>query len=405
MGLSPSNAFSNTLVTAMFKWLVPISGLILLVAMGVLHWVVPARIERSMNITRDHVRYEISPAAQALHNDMFIADLHADTLLWKRNLLERSAVGHVDLPRLQAGNVGLQVFAAVTKSPSGENYTANSDASDNITWLALAQLWPLQTWFSLYQRAAFQLDKLTDFAAASDDHLRLIRNRADLQQLLLDRLAGRKVTGGLFAIEGGHALEGDIDNLDRLQQAGLRVIGLTHFFDNELGGSLHGTSGAGLTEFGRQVVQRADELELIIDLAHVSPQLVRDVLAFGHRPALLSHEGIKGLCDMGRNLDDDLMLELAAKGGILGIGYWDGAVCDPTPLGIVKAIRRAIELLGENHVALGSDYDGTTEVLMDTSELAILTSVMLEQGFDEREIRKVMGENVKRFLLENLPGA
>jgi microsomal dipeptidase-like Zn-dependent dipeptidase len=108
---------------------------------------------------------------------------------------------------------------------------------------------------------------------------------------------------------------------------------------------------------------------------------------------------------MGRNLDDDLMLELAAKGGILGIGYWDGAVCDPTPLGIVKAIRRAIELLGENNVALGSDYDGTTEVLMDTSELAILTSVMLEQGFDEREIRKVMGENVKRFLLENLPGA
>ena len=98
----------------MLKWLVAISGLILLVAMGVLHWVLPARIERSMNITRDHVRYEISPAAQALHNDMFIADLHADTLLWKRNLLERSAVGHVDLPRLQAGNVALQVFAAVT---------------------------------------------------------------------------------------------------------------------------------------------------------------------------------------------------------------------------------------------------------------------------------------------------
>jgi microsomal dipeptidase-like Zn-dependent dipeptidase len=109
------------------------------------------------------------------------------------------------------------------------------------------------------------------------------------------------------------------------------------------------------------------------------------------------------MCDKGRNLDDALMKRIAAARGIVGIGYWDGAVCDFTPLGVVKSIRYAIDLLGVDHVALGSDYDGTTEVLFDTSELAILTQTMLDEGFSESEIRQVMGLNVMQFLLRNLP--
>ena len=106
---------------------------------------------------------------------------------------------------------------------------------------------------------------------------------------------------------------------------------------------------------------------------------------------------------MSRNLDDRLMQRIAARGGLVGIGYWDGAVCDITPLGVVRSIRYAIDLLGVDHVALGSDYDGSTEVLFDTSELAILTQTMLDEGFSETEIRKVMGENAKQFFLANLP--
>ena len=104
-----------------------------------------------------------------------------------------------------------------------------------------------------------------------------------------------------------------------------------------------------------------------------------------------------------RNLSDELMQEIAIRGGLVGIGYWDAAVCDVTPAGIVASIRYASDLLGGDHGALGSDYDGTVVVPFDTGELAILTQTMLDAGFAEEEIRKVMGGNVKRFMLENLP--
>jgi len=132
--------------------------------------------------------------------------------------------------------------------------------------------------------------------------------------------------------------------------------------------------------------------------------MVRDVLAITERPVILSHGGVKGICDKARNLDDELMIEVASQGGLLGIGYWDGAVCDISPKGIVDSIRYAIDLVGADHVALGSDFDGATTMMLDTSELAILTQTMLDRNFSEDEIRKVMGDNARRFLLSWLPG-
>ena len=142
---------------------------------------------------------------------------------------------------------------------------------------------------------------------------------------------------------------------------------------------------------------------MIIDIAHSSPAMVEDVLELSTAPVILSHGGFKGACDTPRNLSDDLMQRIADAGGLIGVGYWDAAVCDPSPTGIVKSIRYGIDLLGVDHVALGSDYDGTVAVPFDTSELAVLTETMLQQGFSEDEIRKVMGDNVRRFMLENLP--
>jgi microsomal dipeptidase-like Zn-dependent dipeptidase len=376
----------------------------LLIVVAVLFfWLAPTKIERAQNPVIPHAPYQISPEALELHQDLFVADLHSDSLLWNRDLLKRSDVGHVDLPRLQSGNVALQIFSAVTKSPSGLNTVENTADSDDITLLAVVQLWPPATWSSIYERARYQLAKLKDFSAASDGALQLILSRRDLQSLIDARANGDNTVGAIYLIEGAHPLEGKIENLDRLHEQGLRIIAFTHFFDNELGGSLHGVSKAGLTDFGRQVVQRADELEITIDIAHASPQSVREILALTNRPVILSHGGVKGVCDTPRNLDDELMRAVAARGGLLGIGYWVDAICDVSPSGIAHAIRYAIDLVGVEHVALGSDFDGTVIVPMDTSELAILTQTMLNQGFTEAEIRKVMGGNAQRFFLESLP--
>jgi microsomal dipeptidase-like Zn-dependent dipeptidase len=224
-----------------------------------------------------------------------------------------------------------------------------------------------------------------------------------LEKLLEDRERGSQALGGIFGVEGAHALDGELDNLARLDALGLRVVGLTHFFDNRLGGSLHGITGEGLTPFGREVVLEANRRSMVIDVAHAAPRMVEDVLELIDRPVILSHGGFKGVCDSARNLEDALMIQLAEHGALIGVGFWAGAACDYSPTGVVRAIRYGIDLIGVDHIALGSDYDGATRVLFDSSEIAILTQTMLDEGFSEQEIRKVMGENVVRFFLAQLP--
>lgn len=382
-------------------WVIAAAGTILLPV----HFLLPGLIETVLNKVTEHPAYQPAPASVELHQELFIADLHSDSLLWKRDILKRSSRGHVDLPRLEQGNVALQVFTAVTKSPRGLNNVKNTADSDMNTWLAAAQLWPLRTWTSLYERAVYQAEKLRQFSADSGGHLRFVRTAAELSEVIEERAAGAQTMAAIYGIEGAHPLEGNLDNLDRLYAKGLRVLGLTHFFDNELGGSLHGVSHAGLTTFGRDVVKRADELEMIIDIAHASPAMVRDVLSLTARPVILSHGGMKSQCDTPRNLDDELMREVASAGGIIGIGFWDSAVCDYSPEGIAASIKRAVDVMGIEHVALGSDYDGTVEVLLTADELSAITDALIRAGFHADDIAKVMGTNTRDFFLRYLPAS
>ena len=128
-----------------------------------------------------------------------------------------------------------------------------------------------------------------------------------------------------------------------------------------------------------------------------------DVLAVATRPVVVSHTGLRGTCETPRNLADAQMKRIADAGGIVAVGYWDAAVCDISPEGVVRSLRHAVDLLGVDHVALGSDFDGVTRTAFDTSELAVLTQHMLRSGFTREEIRKVMGENTARFLEAQLP--
>jgi membrane dipeptidase len=347
----------------------------------------------------------ISLRARALHDTSFVADLHSDSLLFGRNLLERSSLGHVDLPRLQEGGVGLQVFSLPTIVPFGLNIERNERPGlDAITVAGLAQLSPT-AWLGPTGRALYRAGRLRDYAKASDGSLLLIENRADLEHLVAARSEGGKITGAMLSIEGAHAMEADPENLQVLFDAGYRMIGLTHFFDNEYGGSAHGVDRGGLTELGRETILEMEKLGIIVDLAHLAPTAIDEVLDIVTQPVVVSHTGVRGTCDNQRNLSDEHVRRIAAGGGIIGIGYWETAVCGRTPADVAKALAYVIRLVGANHAALGSDYDGGTTVGFDTSALPALTQALIDEGLSDSEIRKVLGENVLRVSSRTLPPA
>ncbi len=365
----------------------------------------PAYVDADMNRVVTTTPPAASTEAQAFHDQLFVADLHADQLLWARDPLARSSRGHVDVPRLQDGNVGLQVFSVVTKTPRGINYESNTDETDNILLLAIAQRWPVATWRSLRARAQHQARRLHEAAQRSDSTLTVIRTREDFDAFLRRRSTNPRLVAGLLAIEGLHALEGKLANVDTLYAAGFRMMGLTHFFDNELGGSAHGVSRTGLTPFGRDVVRRMEDLGITVDLAHASDATKDDVLAMASRPVVVSHGGVAATCPGPRNLTDAQLTAIARNGGLVGIGYWDGAVCEMTVASIVRAMEHAAAIMGADHVALGSDFDGATIEPWDTRALALITEGLMKAGFVPDDVRRMMGGNVREFLLRQLPSA
>ena len=378
--------------------------LVLLLALGLFLAFAPAMLDERENVVVEHQPYEISAQAQALHSSLMVGDWHADSLLWMRNLSEEYDYGHLDFPRMQRGNLGLQMFTTVTKSPSGQNYELNSsDASDNITLLVMAQRWPTVTWTSLAERALFQADKLHHLAAHDPDNLMLVRSRIDLAEFLQRRQSSPTLIGGLLGTEGSHALDGDLANIQRLFNRGFRMMSLQHFFDNKLGGSLHGTSGEGLTQFGRDAVTEMLRLGVMLDVSHSSEQVVRDTLALSDKPLIVSHTGFQGHCDSPRNISDELMEQIAAAGGLIAVGFWDGAICGNSPATVAEAIVYGIGLVGEDHVSLGSDFDGTVTTSFDGSEMAAITQALLDANLSEQQIRKVMGENMLTYLQTYLP--
>lgn len=378
----------------------------IVVAILVMGWLyLGLRLESWVNVVEPVRLPEVGPRAEALHGTSFVADLHADSLLFGRDLLERDTMGHVDLPRLQEGGVALQVFSLPTIVPFGLNIESNSgDGLDMLTLAGIVQLSPTAL-LGPTGRALHAADRLADFAAASDGELILIQTRADLAALQDARAAGADVTGALLAIEGAHALESEPGNLTRLFDAGYRMIGLTHFFDNDYAGSAHGLERGGLTPLGRETILEMERLGITLDLAHLAPRAVDEALDLSTRPTVFSHGGVRGTCDNQRNLSDEHVRRIAEGGGVVGIGYWEWAVCGTSMQDVARALAYVVRLVGAEHAGLGSDYDGGTTVGFDTSHLAALTQALLDEGLSESEVRKVMGDNVLRVLARNLPPA
>ena len=279
----------------------------------VLVWLSPQIIDALANRSRRHDPRPVSDDAARLHKRLWVADLHADALLWNRDLNRRHRRGHVDVPRLTSGNVSFQVFTIVSKVPLGVNFEKNSDKSDMVTALVMLQRWPLRTWFNLKERALYQAKKLHRFADASGGSLTIIKSVADLDGLTTQEDQPR--VAGLLSIEGTQVLQGELANVDVMFDAGFRLIGLTHFFDTDVAGSAHGVHKGGVTPFGLEVLRRMEELGMIVDLAHASPATIDDVLAAATNPVIVSHTGVQGTHKSTRNLSDRHMQAVANRGG------------------------------------------------------------------------------------------
>lgn len=358
--------------------------------------------DRLINGTYNDPPYKPDDAAALLHQKLMIVDLHADPLLWNRDLLERASYGHVDVPRLQEGNVGLQIFGVVNGVPFPLKMDNNQDGWDVISLLAWLQDWPEETYDSRLQRALYQSEKLAERVRSSVGALTLISNRQDLEALVAARQRGEPIIGALLSLEGAHALEGDPAHIEQMFEAGFRMLGLVHLFDNAMAGSAHGKEKYGLTEKGRKMVQRALALDMIIDLAHASPQTIDDVLAMADRPLLASHGGVRGTCDSVRNLTDRHIRGIARTGGVIGIGIYKYATCGKTLEDTARAMRYVADLVGVEHVALGTDFDGATTVV-DASGLVMLTQALMQAKFTEVEIAAIMGGNALRVFRQTLP--
>lgn len=376
-------------------------ALVIVAALGFFGFA-PGYVEGSMNQIDGKPLIKVSDEAKKLHATLEIVDLHSDSLMWSRDINVRATRGHMDVPRLQDGNVALQLFSSVTKTPKGQNYDGNSDKTDNITLLTVAQLQPMKTWNSLVERSLYHATKREDAVAGSNATLRAVNTAPELEALLTARQKDRRTVGAMLTIEGLHNLEGKAANLDRLYDAGFRMAGLTHFFDNELAGSMHGLKKGGLTPFGLDIVRRMEAKGMIIDIAHLSHAGVAELLAMARRPVVSSHGGVQATCKVNRNLTDDEVRGVAKTGGVIGIGYWDGALCDTSPRAAAKAMKHVRDLVGIQHVGLGSDYDGATTVRFDTSQLVQVTQALMDEGFSEAQIGAVMGENALRVIRAGL---
>ena len=362
--------------------------------------------------------YEVDGPARALHERLIVADMHADTLLAARDPRKAAGYGHLDLPRLRAGHVGIQVFSIVTNMPWCPGHNECRRNPNLVALLDAAQNWPAEARTDDKARALYQAAKLRSIASDPAAGLVLLENAGDLARLLAKPLATRPF-GAVLAVEGAQAVGDDVAGVDQLGDAGVRILGLAHFFDNRVAGSAHGIGHGGLTAFGRLVVQRALARGMIVDLAHASPASIDDFLnGWGGAPFVVSHTGLRSVCNNKRNLTDEQVRRIVRAGGLIGIGVWDVPLClsrsDSAPAyvdKIVFSIKRAVALADAEHpgrgyeyITLGSDFDGWVTVGFDAGGWPLLTQGLLRTGLADDQIARIMGGNVCRLLLHGLPG-
>ena len=215
--------------------------------------------------------------------------------------------------------------------------------------------------------------------------------------------------GALISIEGGEALCGCLGALEAFWRFGVRAMGLVWNHRNELAdGVADGASGGGLTPFGKEVVRAMEAMGMAVDVSHLSDAGFWDVSRISRRPFYASHSNARALCDHPRNLTDDQIRAVADSGGVIGVNFYASFLHASGRAGIedvIEHIEYLADRAGIDHVALGSDFDGidrAPEGLEDVSKMPALAEALRTRGWEERDVRAVLGENLARFLTQVL---
>ncbi|MGH2407890.1 MAG: dipeptidase [Candidatus Limnocylindrales bacterium] len=350
-------------------------------------------VDRLLNRTVAHGPLPVSPEVAAFHASIPVVDLLVGTPLFRRGFLARIGHGHVDLPRAREGGLDVIDFSIATRFP---NLRGTLSA---IHFRALG-VPPRRLHDDMAIVETF-LDRIDGWIAASDGRLRWFDPAVPAPG------PGEPIS--CFAgIQGGHALGGDLRNIERLQRRGVRMLALAHVMDTPLAGSGSGRLAGGLTGLGREAIAELERVGVVVDLAHASVTAIREALPLLHRPFAVSHTGFTALAGgrswwrryspATRNLPDDVVRDVGQAGGLVGVTLATDLVGGITMSAVVRSFSHAVRLAGPERVALGSDFDGALRMPFDVTGLPALTGALLDAGLSRPDVAGIMGGNALRLL-------
>jgi len=361
----------------------------------------------------------------ALHRDAIVVDMHTDVLLnimRGADISHRLEYGHVDLVRMKEGGIDVQFFAVW---PDPKRYMPER----------------------MYDHSMFLIGLLEDVLRKNENTIELAKSPADIE-----RIISENKMAACIGLEGGTAIENDLTKLNDFYNRGVRYLGLTWNDSPDWATSAHDesdktfTRAAGLTDFGRQVIRKMNDLGIMVDVSHCGEQTFWDVIETTSRPVIASHSAVHALRWHDRNLTDAQIKAIAAGGGVIFVNFYPGYLdynfaskyekirnasqtfldsarisygsnnlgfrkyrtafyerqTEPFRTDIEKLFQHIdyiVRLVGEDHVGLGSDFDGisiTPKGLDDVSKMPNLTRIMLEKGYSAESIRKILGGNFIR---------
>jgi len=368
----------------------------------------------------------ISERARKLHFSSIVVDTHDDTtqrfLDGKFDLGTRSSTGSIDIPRMREGNLSAIFFSI---------------------WMPSKVTGP-----EAVDRALLQIDAVREQVRKHSNDMVLATTAAEVREA---RKQGK--IAALMGVEGGHMINSNLGVLRSYAALGVRYMTLTHSGNDEWAdSSTDKPAHNGLTEFGKDVVREMNRLGVIVDISHVSDKTFYDALEVSKAPLFASHSSCRAICDAPRNMTDQMMKDLAAKGGVVQINYHVGFLsqefrnaekADPeinkaisaevtkrcgdnegcqliegdrltreyveqgklprVEFGkIIEHIEHAVKVAGVDHVGLGSDFDGANMPygMEDATKLPKLTEALLQKGYSEGDVRKILGENTLRVMTE-----